>query len=81
MSMVYNDISHGTFKLWVEEVRRDFISKNIFSMTPKELNEIGYECKIDGRSFMETVKGNTDEQVYKLVSYLPYFETSFRLAN
>ena len=61
MSMAYNDISHGTFKLWVEEVRHDFISKNIFSMTPKELSEIGYECQIDVRSFMETVKGNTDE--------------------
>ena len=32
-AMNINDISMGTLKLWVEEVRRDFITKNIFSMS------------------------------------------------
>ena len=63
MAMAYNDISHGTFKLWVEEVRHDFISKKFFSISPNELREIDYDCQIDGRSFVETVKGNTDEYV------------------
>ena len=53
----------GTFKVWVEELRRDFIAKNIFSMSPNELNEIDYECEIDARAFTETVRGNTYEYV------------------
>ena len=32
-------------------------------MSPNELREIDYDCQIDGRSFVETVKGNTDEYV------------------
>ena len=57
------NITMGTFKVWVEELRRDFIAKNIFSMSPNELNEIDYECEIDARAFTETVRGNTYEYV------------------
>ena len=71
MAMAYNDISHGTFKLWVEEVQHDFISKHIFYMSPNKLREIDYNCQTDGRSFVETVKGGIYE----------YVETNFWFAN
>ena len=54
MSMAHNDISHGTFKLWVNEV-------HVLLMSTKECNEIGCECQIDGRTFMKIVKGNITE--------------------
>ena len=62
-TMNINTISMGTFKLWVEEVRCDFITKNIFSMSPNELGEIDFECQIDARSFTETVWGDTYDYV------------------
>ena len=54
MSMAHNDISHGTFKLWVNEV-------HVLLMSTKECNEIGYKYQINSKTFLEIVKGGTYE--------------------